>query len=63
MGQFFEHLGFEVAAKWYVVGEFHGMEEFSTKGRLGDIRGRPNAKDLAEVEDNVAKLVKSIRSK
>jgi multimeric flavodoxin WrbA len=63
LGQFFEHIGFEVAAKWYIVGEFHGQEDFSTKGRLGDIRGRPNQKDLAEVEDNVAELIKSIRSK
>ena len=62
MGQFFEHLGFKVAAKWYVVGEFHGREELSTKGRLGDIRGRPNRQDLAEVESNVSALIKSIRS-
>jgi flavodoxin len=63
MGQFFEHLGCEVAAKWSIVGEFHGREELSTKGRLGDIRGRPNQKDLAEVEKNVSTLVKSIHSK
>lgn len=63
MGQFFEHLGFQVAAKWYIVGEFHGREELSTKGRLGDIRGRPNAKDLAEIENNVLALIKSIRSR
>ncbi len=63
MGQFFEHLGFEVAAKWYIVGEFHGREDLSTQGRLGDIRGRPNAKDLAEISSNVSALVKSIRSK
>ncbi len=63
LGQFFEHIGFEVAAKWYIVGEFHGQEDLSSKGRLGDIRGRPNQKDLAEVEDNVAELIRSIRSK
>lgn len=63
LGQFFEHLGFEVAAKWYIVGEFHGREELSTKGRLGDIRGRPNRQDLDEVESNVTKLIKSILSK
>ena len=60
LGQFFEHLGFEVAARWYVVGEFHKREDLSTKGRLGDIRGRPNQADLAEVESNVAALLKSI---
>jgi flavodoxin len=61
MGQFFEHLGFNVAAKWYTVGEFQGREDLSTQGRLGDIRGRPNAKDLAEIESNVATLLKSIQ--
>jgi flavodoxin len=62
LGQFFEHIGFEVAAKWYTVGEFHGRDEFSTRGKLGDIRGRPNQQDLAEVKKNVAVLIKSIRS-
>ena len=58
--QFFEHIGFEVAAKWYVVGEFHNSEENSTKGVLGDIRGRPNQQDLADVENKVSALLKSI---
>jgi flavorubredoxin len=61
LGQFFEHLGFEVAAKWYVVGEFHGEEALSTQGRLGDIRGRPNQQDLTQVEDNVHKIISSLR--
>lgn len=56
LGQFFEHIGFEVAAKWYIVGEFHGNEELSTKGKLGDIRGRPDKKDL----DNIAGLVSAL---
>jgi flavodoxin len=60
MGQFFEHLGFEVPAEWYVVGEFHKHEEFSTKGRLGDIRGRPNEQDLAKVKNDVQNLVRSL---
>jgi len=63
MGQFFEHLGFSVAAKWYTVGEFKGHEDLSTQGRLGDIRGRPNVKDLAEIESNVSTLLKSIQSR
>ena len=62
LGQFFEHLGFDVAAKWYIVGEFHGREDLSTKGKLGDIRGRPNQQDLSEVGSNVSKLIKSLRS-
>jgi flavodoxin len=63
LGQFFEHLGFEVAAKCYIVGEFHGREDLSTLGRLGDIRGRPNQEDLAEVQSNVSALIKSLGSK
>ena len=45
-GQLFEHFGLDVVGEWYVVGEFHGWEEGSIKGRLGDIRGRPNLEDL-----------------
>jgi flavodoxin len=63
LGQFFEHLGFDVVAKWYIVGEFHGQEDLSTEGKLGDIRGRPNQQDLFEVESNVSKLINSLRSK
>jgi flavodoxin len=62
LGQFFEHLGFDVAAKWYLVGEFHGREELSTRGRLGDIRGRPNQQDLSQVESDVSRLIKTLRS-
>jgi len=56
-GQFFEHLGFTVLDEWYVVGEFHGSEEASTKGRLGDIRGRPNEEDLRKVKQDTHRLV------
>jgi len=62
MGQFFEHIGFEVAAEWYVIGEFHGREENSTMGRLGNIKGHPNQQDLAEVKSDVLDLIKSISS-
>ncbi len=61
-GQFFEHLGFTVRGEWYVVGEFHGSEEASTMGRLGDIRGRPNEDDLRRVRQDVARLVRALRS-
>jgi flavorubredoxin len=60
LGQFFEHLGYEVAAKWYIVGEFHGREDLSTQGKLGDIRGRPNRQDLLEVEKNTRHLIKTL---
>jgi hypothetical protein len=60
-GQFFEHLGFSVLDEWYVVGEFHGSEEASTKGRLGDIRGRPNEEDLRKVKQDAIQLVNTIK--
>jgi len=62
LGQFFEHLGFEVAGEWYIVGEFHGREDFSTKGKLGDIRGRPNEQDLSKVENDVRELIRALRA-
>jgi len=62
MGQFFEHIGFDLAAEWYVVGEFHSREDRSTQGYLGDIRGRPNAEDLSQVENDVGRLIDSIRA-
>jgi flavodoxin len=61
LGQFFEHLGFEVVAKWYIISEFHGREEISTRGRLGDIRGRPDQQDLAVLDINVQELIKSFQ--
>jgi hypothetical protein len=39
------------------VGEYHGSEESSTKGRLGDIRGRPNGEDLRKVKQDTRRLV------
>lgn len=49
MRQFFEHLGFNILGEWYVLSEFHGNLENSTKGRMGDIRGKPNEQDLAKI--------------
>lgn len=60
-GQFFEHLGFTVLDEWYVIGEFHGSEEASTKGRLGDTRGRPNEEDLHKVKQDATQLVNAIK--
>ena len=61
-GQFFEHLGFTVLGEWCVVGEFHGAEEASTRGKLGDIRGRPNEEDLRKVKEDAIRLVEAMRS-
>ena len=59
--QFFEHLGFTILDELYVIGEFHGSEELSTKGKLGDIRGRPNNEDLTNVKIRVENLLKRIQ--
>lgn len=56
-GQFFEHLGFTVLDEWYIIGEFHGSEEHSTKGRLGNIKGRPNEEDLKKIKRDAANLL------
>jgi len=56
MEQFFEHLRFTVLAEWYIVGELKKNEILSTQGPLGDIRGRPNGKDLSRVE----RMVKNV---
>jgi flavodoxin len=60
MRQFFEHLGFEIAGEWYIIGQFHGWDEANTMGRLGDIRGRPDEGDLSKVRSDTSKLVKSL---
>jgi multimeric flavodoxin WrbA len=60
-GQFFEHLGFNVVCEWYIIGEFHGWEEGSTRGKLGDIRGRPNEEDLDKLRKDAMQLANTIR--
>jgi hypothetical protein len=50
IGQFFEHIGFTVIDEWYVLSEFHGREDYSTKGRMGDIRGKPTEEELLKIK-------------
>jgi hypothetical protein len=59
-GQFFEHLGIRVLDAWYIVGEFHGNEEASTRGCLGDIRGRPTEEDLRRVRERAISLLRRL---
>jgi hypothetical protein len=56
MGQFFEHIGFTVLDEWCILSEFHGSEEHSTKGRMGDIRGKPTEKELQKIRMDAKKL-------
>jgi hypothetical protein len=60
MRQFFEHLGFNVMGEWYVLSEFHGSLENSTKGRMGDIRGKPTEEDLRKVKEDAVRLARTL---
>ena len=56
MRQYFEHFGFNVVAEWYVPSEYHGREDLSTKGKLGDIRGKPTVDELANIKKKAQQL-------
>ncbi len=56
-GQFFEHLGFKVLSEWCVLCEFQGSEEFSTKGKMGDIRGKPTPEELEKITSETKELI------
>jgi len=56
IGQFFEHFGFTVVDEWYILSEFIGYEELSTKGRMGDIRGLPTEQELIRIKDRACIL-------
>ena len=56
LAQFFEHLGFTTAGEWCVLGEFHGSEELNTKGRMGDIRGKPTQTELEKISEDAYEL-------
>jgi len=58
--QFLKHLGFSIKGEWYEIGEFHAWPLLSTKGRLGDIRGRPNKEDLDLIELKTIQLARSL---
>jgi hypothetical protein len=61
MGQLFDHLGFEVVAEWYFIGAYPAQgrfKDFSSLGRLGNITGRPNEADLAEVAERVTGILR-----
>lgn len=60
LGQFFEHLRFTVLGEWYIVGEARGNELLSTRGTLGDIRGRPSERDLSNVARRVNQILRRL---
>jgi flavorubredoxin len=60
LGQFFEHLGIKVKAEIGVVGENHVNPEANTKGRLGNIWGKPDKADLLKVKEKIAQVLKEL---
>jgi Flavodoxin domain len=61
LGQLFDHLGFEIVAEWCYIGEYPAegrFKDFSSLGRLGEIAGRPNDADLADVAERVAGVLR-----
>lgn len=62
MGQLFDHLGFTIAAEWYIPGAYcvPKLKHHNTQGRLGDIRDRPNKNDLIAIAEKVKGLISSI---
>ncbi len=60
MAQFFAHVGFKIVDEWYILSEFCGNEENSTKGRMGDIRGKPTAEDLAKIKSDAKALAQRL---
>ena len=60
IGQFFEHIGFTVLDEWYILSEFHGSDERSTKGKMGDIRGKPTKEELRKIMMDAKKLASKL---
>ena len=60
MGQFFDHMGFDVLDKWYILSEFIGSEEMSTQGRMGDVRGLPTEQDLSDIREKAKAVAQKL---
>jgi len=60
MGQLFDHLGFTILDEIYMVGEYvpENMRDMSQRGRLGDIRGRPDEHDLVELGERIRGILR-----
>ena len=61
MKAFLEHIGFTVLEEWHTIGEFKNREENSTIGRFGNIKGRPDKHDLAEIEERVIGILNALK--
>jgi hypothetical protein len=43
-----------------VLSEFHGSLENSTKGRMGDIRGKPTEEELRKIKEDAAQVAQKL---
>ncbi len=59
--QYFEHFGFTTLAEWYIVAEYHGRVDNSTLGKLGDIRGKPTAEELAKIKKRAQRIARRLQ--
>jgi hypothetical protein len=58
MAQLFDHLGYDIAAEWHLIGEYHGkLAHLSSVGRLGNIQGRPDESDLRDLAEKVKGII------
>ena len=60
LSSFLEHLGYTVFDKWHFVGQFHKETDMNTHGRLGNILGRPDEKDLLDVENRTQGILTAL---
>ena len=60
LGQYFEHIGFNIVDEWYILSEFHKSEKISTEGKMGDIRGLPTEKTLKKLEQKAENIIQKI---
>ena len=60
-GQFFQHEGIRVVDEIAVPGSFPEADErYNREGRLGDLTGRPDERDLVEVEARVLGILRRL---
>jgi len=62
LDSFLGHLGSLPLDAWHVPGAFKNRPELTRHGPLGDIGGRPNTHDLADIKDRTAGLLASLEA-
>ena len=55
-----EHLGIIVLDEWHVPGAFRNRDDLNRDGRQGNIEGRPDDRDLSDVENKVQGILAAL---